>query len=100
MTVSPPTGTFGDGGEEAERTPNGLLKRVPRSRARTVPGVRNPTGQSPTVDPAQAQQQPTGEDERYAYEATPAEISARLAALRAGVARHEKDTAERGSRAR
>jgi len=42
----------------------------------------------------------SGPAEGYSYEATPAEISARLASLRAGVARHEQDSAERGSRAR
>jgi hypothetical protein len=98
MTVGPPASPFGQTGEDPERTTNGLLKRVPRSRAQTVPGLRTPTGQSPTVPPEPAQ--PAEDAERYSYEATPAEISARLASLRAGVARHEKDSAERGSRAR
>jgi hypothetical protein len=96
MTVGPPGGTFG-GGDDRERTPNGLLKRVPRSRAQTVPSLRTPTGATPTVTPPPTE---TGPADGYSYEATPAEISARLASLRAGVARHEKDSAERGSRAR
>jgi hypothetical protein len=95
MTVGPPAGAFGKRDEGAERTPNGLLKRVPRSRAQTVPSLRTQT-EPPPEPPAEA----APDENRYSYEATPAEISARLASLRAGVARHEKDIAERGSRAR
>jgi hypothetical protein len=96
MTVGPPAGSFG-GGNDPERTPNGLLKRVPRSRARTVPSARTPTDATPADTPSTTETGPAG---GYPYEATPAEISARLASLRAGVARHENDSAERGSRAR
>jgi len=76
--------SFGPPPDDAERTPNGLKKRAPRT-GRSAPGVPQPAGSAPT----RTAERPAPVSD------SPDEIRARLTAFRSGVQRGSTEPTDR-----